>query len=181
MALRPSFPFRQAQYVRVFPLKSAPFCKLSAAPTSLPHFFLANFCFLNTLPSIFPITTKFSGPFGRNCLLSLSVLPGFKAPWHIRFLRATTRMMCWSGGAQYYSFLQSFSVLCILLFSWTGGELSHLNSLTHRFPRFPLGNLCFLVMFGNVLFCSSCKRYSLLLNYLSLKNWQNQKSFTQLL
>ena len=30
VALRPLFPFRQAQYAQVFPLKSAPFCKLSA-------------------------------------------------------------------------------------------------------------------------------------------------------
>ena len=28
--LRPLFPIRQAQYVQVFPLKPAPFCKLSA-------------------------------------------------------------------------------------------------------------------------------------------------------
>ena len=38
MALRPPFRFRQAQYVPVFPLKPAPFCKLfavSATPTSL--------------------------------------------------------------------------------------------------------------------------------------------------
>ena len=42
VALRPLFPFRQAQYVRVFPLKPAPFCTLllvSAAPTSLPLLF----------------------------------------------------------------------------------------------------------------------------------------------
>ena len=30
MALRPLFPFRQAQYVQVFPLKPAPFCTLFA-------------------------------------------------------------------------------------------------------------------------------------------------------
>ena len=30
VALRPLFPFRQAQYVQVFPLKPAPFCKLFA-------------------------------------------------------------------------------------------------------------------------------------------------------
>ena len=30
MALKPLFPFRQAQYVQVFPLKPAPFCKLFA-------------------------------------------------------------------------------------------------------------------------------------------------------
>ena len=30
VALRPLFPFRQAQYVQVFPLKPAPFCTLFA-------------------------------------------------------------------------------------------------------------------------------------------------------
>ena len=30
-------------------------------------------------------------------------------------------------------------------FSWTGGVLSHQNFLTHRFPRFPLKNLCSVI------------------------------------
>ena len=38
------------------------------------------------------------------------------------------------------------SLVSTLVFSRTGGVLSHLNSLTHRFPRFPLRNLCSLVM-----------------------------------
>ena len=33
-----------------------------------------------------------------------------------------------------------------VLFSRTGGVLSHRSILTHRFPRFPLTNLCSLVM-----------------------------------
>ena len=37
------------------------------------------------------------------------------------------------------------SLVSTLLFSWTGGVLSHLNSLTHSFPRFPPRNLCPLV------------------------------------
>ena len=35
------FPFQQAQYAQVFPLKPAPFCKLFAAPTSLPLLLLS--------------------------------------------------------------------------------------------------------------------------------------------
>ena len=38
------------------------------------------------------------------------------------------------------------SLVSILLFSWTGGVLSHLNSLIHRFPWFPPRNLCSMVM-----------------------------------
>ena len=42
VALRPLFPFRQAQFVPVFPLKPAPFCTLFAGlgnTKSLPFFF----------------------------------------------------------------------------------------------------------------------------------------------
>ena len=38
------------------------------------------------------------------------------------------------------------SLVSTLLFSRTGGILSHLNSSTHRFPRFPPSNLRFYVM-----------------------------------
>ena len=38
------------------------------------------------------------------------------------------------------------SLVFTLVLSRTGGVLSHRNSLTHRFPRFPLRNLCSLVM-----------------------------------
>ena len=37
------------------------------------------------------------------------------------------------------------SLVSTFRFSQTGGVLSHQNSLTHRFPRFPLKNLCSLV------------------------------------
>ena len=38
------------------------------------------------------------------------------------------------------------SLVSTLVFSRTGGVPSHLNSLTHKFPRFLLRNLCSLVM-----------------------------------
>ena len=38
------------------------------------------------------------------------------------------------------------SLVSTLVFSWTGGILSHQSILTHRFPRFLLRNLCSLVM-----------------------------------
>ena len=49
----------------------------------------------------------------------------------------------------FYAISRSLSLLTLvstLLFSRTGGILSHGNFLTHRFPRFPRRNLSFLVM-----------------------------------
>ena len=54
-------------------------------------------------------------------------------------------------GERYLCPLQSLVVSLLLplvstlVFSQTGGVLSHLNSLTHRFSRFPPRNLCSLV------------------------------------
>ena len=41
--------------------------------------------------------------------------------------------------------LSLLSLVSTLIFFMTGGVLSHLNSSTHRFPRFPLRNLCSFV------------------------------------
>ena len=57
------------------------------------------------------------------------------------------RLMSWPDGEPCSCPLQSLvvSLVSTLLFSQTGDVLSHLISLTHRFPRFPLRNLCSLV------------------------------------
>ena len=66
--------------------------------------------------------------------------------------RGTTRLMSWPDGERCLRLPQSLvvsfllSLVSTLVFSRTGGVLSHRNSSTHRFPRFPLRNLCFLVM-----------------------------------
>ena len=68
-----------------------------------------------------------------------------------RFSRETTRLMSWPDGVRYLRPLQSLVVSFLLLlvsalvFSQTGGVLSHLNSLTHRLLRFSLRSLCSLV------------------------------------
>ena len=57
VALRPLFPFRQAQYAQVFPLKPAPFCMLFAGlcstnKSAISLLFLSDSCsFLATLSS----------------------------------------------------------------------------------------------------------------------------------
>ena len=60
------------------------------------------------------------------------------------------------------------SLVSTLVFSRTGCVLSHQNSLTHRFPRFPPRNLCSLVMLAVSLYRLRCNGHSLLLgSYLS--------------
>ena len=160
VALRPLFPFRQVQYVKVFPLKPAPFCTLfaglgstnksaisllfsyyltlvlSSPPSPLLHLF----CYL-----------KLCGRSGRNCLLSPPVLSDYNGSPDTRFSRETTWPMSWPDGVRYLRPPQSLVVslllplISTLLFSRTRGVLSHRSSLTHRLPRFPLRNLCSLV------------------------------------
>ena len=63
-----------------------------------------------------------------------------------------TQQMSWPDRERYSHPLQSLvvslllSLVSTLVFSRTGGVLSHRSSSTHRFPRFPPRNLCSLVM-----------------------------------
>ena len=158
---RPLFPFRQAQFVPVFSLKPAPFCMpfaglgntiksaisllfsscltlvLSSPPCPLLHLS----CYL-----------KLCGRSGRNCLLSPPVLSGYNGSPDTRFSRGTTQLMSLPDGERCLRPPQSL-VVCLLLplvstlvLSRTGGVLSLQSILAHRFPQFPLRNLCSLVM-----------------------------------
>ena len=83
--------------------------------------------------------------------------------------------MSWpDGGGEYWCPLQSLVVSLLpylvstIVFSRTRGVLSHLNSSTHRFARFPPRNLCSLVTARCVLSRLRCNGHSLLLSsYLS--------------
>ena len=159
VALRPLFLFRQAQFVPVFPLKAAPFCTLfaglgntiksaisllfscltlvlSSPPCPLLHLF----CYL-----------KLCGRSGRNCPLS-PVLSGYNGFPDTRFSRGTTQLMSLPDGEHCLRPPQSHVVslflplVSTLVLSRTGGVLSLQSILTHRFPQFPLRNLCSLVM-----------------------------------
>ena len=106
VALRPPFPFQQAHYAQVFPLKPAPFCKLftclgstNKSATSLLSSYL-------TLVLSSPVSAllhlsfclNFSVRSGRNCLLSPPVLPSYSGYPDTRFSRGTTRLMiCLDG------------------------------------------------------------------------------------
>ena len=160
VALRPLFPFREAQFAQVFPLKPAPFCTLFVGLGSTNKSAISLlFSYLTIVPFSPPCPLlhlssylKFCGRSGRNCFLSPPVLSGYKGSPDTRFHRGTTRPMSLPDGVRYLRPPLSL-VVCLLLslvstlvLSRTGAVLSHQNSLTHRFPRFPPRNLCSLVM-----------------------------------
>ena len=161
VALRPVFPFQQAQYVQVFPMKPASFCTLFAGlGSTIKSAISLFFSFYLTLVLSSPLCPllhlssypKLGGRSGRNCLLSRPVLLGYNGFPDTRFSRATTRLMSLPDEVRYLrpppSLVVSLllSLVSTLLFSRTGDVLSHLNSLTHRFPQSPPRNLFSLVM-----------------------------------
>ena len=116
---------------------------------------------------------KLSGRSGRNCLVSSHVLSGYNGSLETRFSQGTKRLMSWPDRERYLRSLQSLvvsllSLVSTLLISRTGDVLSHRNSSTCRFPRFPPRNLCSLVMLA-VFSRLCCNGDSLLLSsYLSM-------------
>ena len=157
VALRPLFLFRQAQFVPVFPLKPAPFCTLFAGlgNTIKSAIFLLFFSCLTLVLSSPPCPLlhlssylKLCGRSGRNCPSSPPVLTGYNGSPDTRFSRGTTQLMSLPDGERCLRPPQSLvvSLLLSLVLSRTGGVLSLQSILTHRFPQFPLRNLCSLVM-----------------------------------
>ena len=158
VALRPLFPFRQAQFVPVFALKPAPFCKLFAGlgNTIKSAIFLLFFSYYLTLVLSSPpcpllhlsCYLKLCGRSGRNCPSSPPVLSGYNESPDTRFSRGTTQLMSLPDGERCLRPPQSLvvSLFLPLVLSRTGGVLSLQSILTHRFPQFPLRNLCSLVM-----------------------------------
>ena len=109
VALRPLFPFWQAQYAQVFPLKLVPFCTLFAGlgSTNKSAIFLL-FCYYLTLVLSSPpcpllrlfFYLKLCGRSGRNCLLS-PVLSGYNGSPDTRFSRETTLLINWPDGVRH--------------------------------------------------------------------------------
>ena len=161
VALRPLFPFRQAQFVPVFPLKPAPFCTLFAGlgnTIKSAIFLLFFFCLTLVLSSppcpllYLSCYLKLCSRSGRNCPFSPPVLSGYNGFPDTRFSRGTTQLMSLPDEERCLHPPQSHVVSLLLshvstlVFFRTGGVLSHQSILTHRFPQFPLRNLCSLVM-----------------------------------
>ena len=119
---------------------------------------------------------KLSVRSGRNCLLSPLVLSGYNGSPNTRFSRGTTRLMSSPGGERYLRPLRFLvvslllSLVSTLVLSRTGGVLSHLNSLIHRFPRFPPRNLCSLVTFAvfSLVYAATDTAFCLVLIFLGL-------------
>ena len=123
--------------LKFFCLKPAPFCKLFAGLGSTNKS-TTSLIFLSNSRSV--LTTLFFPPFSlylklssRNCLLSPPAVSGYSGCLDTRFSRETTRLMSWPDRERYLRPLQSLvvslllSLVSTLVFSRTGGLLSHLN------------------------------------------------------
>ena len=148
VASRPPFSFQQAQYAQVFPLKPAPFCKLFAGLGSTNKSAIS-LLLLSDSRSVFSAILSFTLISGRNCFLFPRVLSGCNGHSFLPRNDLTDEL----ARQERYLFPQQslvvsllLSLVSTLLFSRTGGILFHLNSSTHRFPRFPPRSLCFYVM-----------------------------------
>ena len=122
VALRPLFPFLQAQYAQVFPLKPALYCTLCAGlgSTNMPATSLLVYLTLVLSSPLCPllhlfIYLKLCGRSARNCLLSPPVLSGYNGYPDTRFSRGTTRLMSWPDGERYLRPLQPFCSLSPLV------------------------------------------------------------------
>ena len=110
VALRPLFPFWQAQYAQVFPLKPVPFCTLFAGLGStnksaiflLFSYYLTLILFSPPCPLLhLSCYHKLCGRSGRNCLLSPPVLSCYNGSPDTRFSQVTMRLMSWPDRVRY--------------------------------------------------------------------------------
>ena len=123
VALRPLFPFRQAQYAQVFPLKPAPFCTLFAGLSSINKsaiFLLSSYCLtlLRSSPP-YPLLHLSShltlcGRSGRNCVLFPLVLSDYNGSPDTCFSQGTTLLTSWLDRERYLHPLQSLVVSLLL-------------------------------------------------------------------
>ena len=156
VASRLLFPFQQTQYAQIFPLKPATFCILfadlgSTNKSSTSLLFSSCLTLVLSFPPSFLLSQTLWQIWEKLSSLSCcsirlqwvprhSFLPGNDtavelARWGA--LLAPSAIPC--GLSLLLSLVSTF------LFSRTGCVLSHRNSSTHRFPRFPPRNLCSLV------------------------------------
>ena len=112
VALKPLFPFQQAQYAQVFLLKSAQALCWSRQDQQICHFFTL-FFLSDSLCLRHPVLSfclSLSGRSGRNCLFSPPVRSGYNGFPDTRFSLGTTRLINLPDGERYSCPLQSLVV-----------------------------------------------------------------------
>ena len=122
VALRPLFPFQQAWYAKVLPLKPAPFSMLFAGlgstNQSAATLLFSCLTFILFSPPCPLLNLSFYlnlyGRSGRNCLLSPPALSGYNGSPDTRFHRRTTWLMSWPDKECYLCPLQSLVVYLLL-------------------------------------------------------------------
>ena len=183
VALRPLFPFRQAQFAQVFPLKPAPFCTLFAglgntikSAISLLFFSCLTLVLSSPPCSLLHLSCylKLCGRSGRNCPLSPPVLSGYNGSPDTRFSRGTTQLMSLPDGECCLRPLQSLvvslllSLVSTLVLSRTGGVLSLPKYFDTQIPSISTEELVLPRHARCVLSRLRCNGHSLLLgSYLS--------------
>ena len=113
VALRPLFPFRQAQYVQVFLLKPGPFCTIfaglgSANKPAISLLLLSDSCsILATLSSLSPffLSQTLWQIWQELYSLSFFVLSGYNGSPDTRFSQGMTRLMSLPDGERYLRLL----------------------------------------------------------------------------
>ena len=182
MALRPPFPFRQAQFAQVSLLKPAPFCTLFAglgstnksATSLLFSYYLTLVLFSPPSPLLhISFYHKLFGRFGRNGLFSPAVLSGYNGSPDTRFSRGTTWLMSWPNGERYLRPPQSLVVSLVLSLASTLFFSCLKRTVSSKFfdtqvPSIATEELVLLRHARCVLFRLRCNGHSLLLSsYLS--------------
>ena len=180
MALRPLFPFQQAQYAKVFLLKPASLSKLFAglgstnkSATFLLFSSYMTIVLFSSLCSLLCLSCYLNLS-GRNCLLSLPVLSGYNgSPGHLLLLRndaaveLTRRGVLLMSSAILCSFFPLISRIHSSLFSDWRRTVSS-NFFNTQVPLISTEELVLPRHACCVLFCLRCNKHSLLLSsYLS--------------
>ena len=187
VASRPLFPFQQTQYALASLLKPAPLCKLFAGLGNTIKSAISLLLLSNSCPSFITLSSPPSFILSQflwqelsslsSCSIRLHWVPGHSFFWGNDVADELARRGALLAPLQ--SLVVSLLLfVSTLVFSRTGDVLSHRNSSTHRFPRFPLRNLCFYVMLAVFSFVFDATD-TVFCQVLSFQDWQIREFFLQ--